>query len=283
MTKVLACIDASLYGASVCDHAAWAATQLNADVQLLHVLDRAPDAIPTDASGSIGLGASEHLLADLAKLDEDRARLRLARGRAILEEAEKRVRDQGVAGVTTLLRHGGLVDTVHEIEADARLVVLGKRGEHADFAKLHLGGSVEQVIRASRLPVLVASREFRPIRKLLIAFDGGASARKAVDFLLSDPAFTAYECHLVHAGKPKADDPHLAWARMRLAEWGGPHHVVERPGEPEAVIEAYAREQDIDLLVMGAWGHSPIRRFIIGSTTTAMIRIANLPVLLFRA
>ncbi|MDY6922863.1 MAG: universal stress protein [Pseudomonadota bacterium] len=282
MTKVLACIDASVYGASVCDHAAWAATQLGADLRLLHVLDRAPDAVPTDGSGSIGLGASEHLLADLARLDEDRARLRLGRGRAILEEAEKRVRGHGVAGVTTLLRHGGLVDTVHACEADARLVVLGKRGEHADFAKLHLGGSVEQVIRASRLPVLVASREFRPIRKLMIAFDGGASSRKAVDFLLSDPALTAYECHLVHAGRPKADDAHLAWARARLAEWGGPHQVVERPGEPEAVIEAYAREEGIDLLVMGAWGHSPIRRFIIGSTTTAMIRIANLPVLLFR-
>jgi nucleotide-binding universal stress UspA family protein len=282
MTKVLACIDASLYGASVCDHAAWAARQLNTGVQLLHVLDRAPDAVPRDVSGSIGLGASEHLLENLAKLDEERGRLRLERGRAILAEAEKRVRDQGVSDVTCLLRHGGLVDTVHEFEEDARLVVLGKRGEHADFAKLHLGGSVEQVVRASKLPVLVASREFRPIRKLLIAFDGGQSSRKAVDFLLSDPAFAAYECHLVHAGKAKADDPHLAWARERLAGWGGPHQVVERPGEPEAVIEAYAREQDMDLLVMGAYGHSPIRRFIIGSTTTAMIRIAKLPVLLFR-
>lgn len=282
MTKILACVDASLYGASVCDHAAWAAAQLKTDVQLLHVLDRAPDAAPTDVSGSIGLGASEHLLASLAKLDEDRGRLRLERGRAILSEAEMRVRKQGVAGVTTLLRHGGLVDTVHEFEADARLVVLGKRGEHADFAKLHLGGSVEQVVRASKLPVLVASREFRPIRRLLIAFDGGPSSRKAVDFLVSDPAFGAYECHLVHAGRPRADDPHLAWARERLSGWGGAHHVVEHSGEPEAVIETYAREHAIDLLVMGAYGHSPIRRFIIGSTTTAMIRIANLPVLLFR-
>ena len=282
MTKVLACIDASLYSASVCDHAIWAATQLKADVQLLHVLDRAPDAVPTDVSGSIGLGASEHLLEKLASLDEQRGRLRMERGRAILDQAEKRVRDQGIAGVTTALRHGGLVDTAHEFVDDARLVVLGKRGEHADFAKPHLGGSVEQVVRASHLPVLVASREFRPIRKLLIAFDGGPSSRKALDFLVSDPALAAYECHLVHAGKPRADDPHLAWARERLSTWGGPHHIEERPGEPEAVIEAYAREHDIDLLVMGAYGHSPIRRFIIGSTTTAMIRIAQLPVLLFR-
>jgi nucleotide-binding universal stress UspA family protein len=282
MTKVLACIDASTYGASICDHAAWAALQLGADVELLHVLDRAPDAVPTDLSGSIGLGASETLLENLVKLDEDRSRLRMERGRVILAEAEKRVRAAGVETVGTRLRHGGLVDNVHELEAEARVVVLGKRGEHADFAKLHLGGSVEQVIRASSLPVLVASRAFRPIRKILIAFDGGASSRKAVDFLLSDPAFRTFECHLLMVGHPKDHEAHLAWAGERLATWGGPHEVDQRPGDPEAVIGAYVKDAGIDLLVMGAYGHSPIRRFIVGSTTTAVIRACLIPVLLFR-
>jgi len=282
MTKVLACIDASTYGASICDHAAWAALQLGADVELLHVLDRAPDAVPTDLSGSIGLGASETLLENLVKLDEDRSRLRMERGRVILAEAEKRVRAQGVANVNSRLRHGGLVDNVHELEAEARVVVLGKRGEHADFAKLHLGGSVEQVIRASSLPVLVAARAFRPIRKILIAFDGGASSRKAVDFLLSDPAFRTFECHLLMVGHPKDHEALLAWARERLATWGGPHEVDQRPGDPEAVIGAYVKDAGINLLVMGAYGHSPIRRFIVGSTTTAVIRACLIPVLLFR-
>ena len=50
MTRVLACIDASVYGASVCDHAAWAARHLRTGVELLHVLDRAPDAVPADLS-----------------------------------------------------------------------------------------------------------------------------------------------------------------------------------------------------------------------------------------
>jgi nucleotide-binding universal stress UspA family protein len=283
MTKVLACIDASTYGASICDHAAWAALQLGADVELLHVLDRAPDAVPTDLSGSIGLGASESLLESLVKLDEDRGRLRMERGRVILAEAEKRVRNQGVANVTSRLRHGGLVDNVHELESEARVVVLGKRGEHADFAKLHLGGSVEQVIRATTLPVLVASRAFRPIRKILIAFDGGASSRKAVEFLVSDPAFGTHECHLVMAGQPRGDyERHLDWVRERMAAWGGAHHIEQRPGDAETVIGSYVAEAGIDLLVMGAYGHSPIRRFIVGSTTTAVVRTCLVPVLLFR-
>jgi len=38
----------------------------------------------------------------------------------------------------------------------------------------------------------------------------------------------------------------------------------------------------INLLVMGAYGHSRIRYLIIGSTTTEMIRTCKIPVLLFR-
>jgi nucleotide-binding universal stress UspA family protein len=33
---------------------------------------------------------------------------------------------------------------------------------------------------------------------------------------------------------------------------------------------------------MGAYGHSPIRNFIVGSTTTEMIRTIHVPVLLVR-
>jgi nucleotide-binding universal stress UspA family protein len=33
---------------------------------------------------------------------------------------------------------------------------------------------------------------------------------------------------------------------------------------------------------MGAYGHSPIREFILGSTTTSLIRTCLVPILLFR-
>lgn len=282
MKKVLACIDGSIYGASVCDHAAWAASQLQTEVELLHVLDRAPDAVRSDLSGSIGLGTSEHLLEKLTQLDEDRARLRLERGRAILEEAEKRILAAGVTSVETRLRHGGLVDNVHELEADARVVVLGKRGEHADFARMHLGGSVEQVVRASQLPVLVASRSFKPINRVLIAFDGGVSSRKAVEFLLSDPRFAAFDVHFVLAGKGRVPDEHLAWLQQRLLGWLGSHTIRQIPGEAETVLSNYVTTEGVDLLAMGAYGHGPIRQFFVGSTTTAMLRACLIPFLLFR-
>ncbi len=280
--KVIACIDTSTYGASVCDHAAWVASLLGLEIELLHVLDRTPDAVRTDLSGSIGLGAQDHLMERLVSLDEERGRLRMERGRALLGAASESLSARGLS-VSTRLRHGGLVDNVTELESDARLVVLGKRGENADFARLHLGGSVEQVVRASTRPVLVASRAFRPIARVALAYDGGASARKAITFLLSEPALKGLEVHVVMAASARPEtEAHIGWAREQLEAWGGTFHIALTPGEPEAVITDYIRERDIDLLAMGAYGHSPIRRFIVGSTTTAMIRGCLVPVLLFR-
>lgn len=283
MSKVLACIDGSVYGASVCDHAAWIATRLDAPVELLHVLHRAPEPGAQDMSGAIGLGAAENLLLDLSRLDEERGRLRMEQGRVILAEAEKRLHAAGIAEVTTRLRHGALVDNVQDLEEDCRLVVIGKRGEHADFASLHLGSSVEKVARASTLPVLVASRAFKPIEKLAIAFDGGASSRKALEFILANPQFSGFACHVVIAGPSDAKHAkHVEWVRGRLAEWGGTHVIESREGAADAVLSAYVKEANIDLLVMGAYGHSPIRQFIVGSTTTEMMRACQIPVLLFR-
>jgi nucleotide-binding universal stress UspA family protein len=42
------------------------------------------------------------------------------------------------------------------------------------------------------------------------------------------------------------------------------------------------QENNINLLMMGAYGHSRIRHLIIGSTTTQILRISNIPVLVFR-
>ena len=43
-------------------------------------------------------------------------------------------------------------------------------------------------------------------------------------------------------------------------------------------LEAHA----VDLLVMGAYGHSRIRSMILGSTTTHLLRTCQVPVLLLR-
>ena len=74
----------------------------------------------------------------------------------------------------------------------------------------------------------------------------------------------------------------LELARTQLQAAGFETSAEVRDGEPDKVIAEIVDQAHIDLLVMGAYGHSQIRHLIVGSTTTAMIRTVTIPVLLFR-
>src|SRR3546814_21152820 len=83
---------------------------------------------------------------ELTRIDEAEGRLAREQGNILLQAAEERLKAAGVRSATCH-RHGGIIETVIEREADADLVVIGKRGASADFAKGHLGSKVERVVR----------------------------------------------------------------------------------------------------------------------------------------
>ncbi|AJD50175.1 MULTISPECIES: universal stress protein [Thalassospira] len=284
MTHLIALIDGSSYSQSVRDLTCWVAERTEASVELMHVLGRrGVGSEPADLSGNLKLGARSALLQELADLDEQKAKLELKRGRLLLEEAKSGLEEAGLSSVTSKLRHGDLIDAIGEFEGDADLIIIGKRGEAADFAKLHLGSNLERVVRSATKPVLVASRAFKPINKFLIAFDGGESAMKAVRHIAGGKLFTGLPCVLLCVGKPtdslqeKLDD-----AATILRKAGYDVDAGFEAGEPEDVIKNRIEADGIDLLIMGAYGHSRIRNLIIGSTTTEMVRSCHVPVMMFR-
>ncbi|WP_417582289.1 universal stress protein [Pelagibacterium sp.] len=280
--KLIALVDGSIYSKSVCENASWLARRAGKPVEILHVIGRR-DTPATDLSGSIALGARSALLADLAELDERRAKLAQQKGRAILEDAKTILVDGGVANVTTRLMTGDIVDTIGDVEGDAEIVVIGKRGEAADFAKMHLGSNLERVVRSSKRPVFVAARSFAEIKAVLVAFDGGQSAMKALDYIATSPVFEGLSVHLLTVGGDSGETrAKLESARAKLAAAGITATSEIKPGQPEAVISQIVESGGIDLLVMGAYGHSRIRSLFIGSTTSEMVRSCKIPVLLFR-
>ncbi len=283
MTKLIALIDGSVYSQSVCDHAAWVASRTGASVELLHVLGRRDaSSEPANLSGNIGIEERTALLEELAALDAQKAKLAQRRGRMILDEAKERLTTAGVTEVSTRLRFGDIVTTTQEIEKDADLIVIGKRGEAADFATLHLGSNLERIVRSSHKPVFVTSRAFKPIKRFLIAFDGGVSAMRAVDHVARSQLFAGLACELLRAGPdvPEARKS-LDNAAALLRAGGYTVRADIEPGQADAVIARRAEADGLGLLVMGAYGHSRIRSLIIGSTTTEMIRSCKIPVMLF--
>ena len=116
----------------------------------------------------------------------------------------------------------------------------------------------------------------------VIAFDGGPSARKAVAYVATSPLFAGMAVHVVMAGRDdKEHRDRLNYASELLSDRDGAHLVL-REGKPEGVIAQEVAASGSQLLVMGAYGHGPLRAMLVGSTTTEMIRSCTIPVLLFR-
>ncbi|MBB3189557.1 universal stress protein [Halomonas cerina] len=281
--QVMAAIDGSQFSEGVCDYAAWASRALDAPLTFLHVVDNHPQTAEADLSGNIGLGSREHLLEELAHLDEQRAKVAQEQGRLMLKAASERAVEAGVVEPRTRQRNGTLVETLSELEDETRLVVLGKRGETAHQDSGHLGSNLERVVRSLHRPILMVPATFKRPEKVMIAFDGSKTTRRGVEMLAKSPLFDGIPVHVMIVGAETGDNrSQLDWALTTLHEAG---HVAEgeiRAGEVEETLRAYKEQHGIDLVVMGAYGHSRIRHLLVGSTTTAVLRKADMPVLLLR-
>lgn len=283
MTHVMACIDNSQSSVAVCDYAAWASQRLDAPLTLLHVLDEEKYPAGADLSGSIGLGSREHLLEELATLDARRARLALEQGQHMLEKARERTVIGGAAIPELKQRHGHLVESLNDLQDDIRLLVIGKVGEDSTRNAHSLGSQIEAVVRTLHRPILITASGYKEPGKVMFAFDGSPTAYKTVQMLAASPLCEGLPLHLVMVGaESESNREALEKARNMLLSSGFVVQAQIRQGEVETALHAYQAEHGIDLLVMGAYGHSRIRQFLVGSTTTTMLRTATVPVLLLR-
>ncbi|MCU8044940.1 MULTISPECIES: universal stress protein [unclassified Shewanella] len=284
MTNVIACIDGSKVTLAVCDASSWAAQQLDTSVTLLHVLDKSAYPIESNLSGNIGLGTREHLLNEMVELEARRGKLALEQGKYMLQDAQTRIVEaQPAVVVETLQRHGDLVETLLEQESHARLVVMGRQGEQHQDQTQAIGSHLENVIRTLKQPILVVMDEFTAPTRFMIAYDSSVTARKALDRVVSSPLLKGLECHLVMV----SDDQSLATAELALVAESliaADFNVVTAvcQGEVQTALEIYQLEHQIDLMVMGAYCHSRIREFFVGSNTTRMISKSHIPLLLLR-
>jgi nucleotide-binding universal stress UspA family protein len=281
MKKLLICTDGSNYSQECCRYGAWLAKKTGATVEILYVTDLRQFEIPTvgDLSGSLGIQPYEAMVVQLRELEDHKSKF-------VEESAMEIFKTEGLADRTEFHHETGLlVDSIEEYADRADLILLGKRGESASFAKEHLGSMLERVVRAVGKPCLVTSRKFKPFNRALIAYDGGKSSRAALEFIKKSELFRSFDLHVVAVDEKHDEDHATAWlaeAEKILKESGISPVCQALSGDVETAISNYVDISEIDLLIAGAYGHSRIREFFIGSTTSELLRLCRIPVLCFR-
>ena len=282
MTQILACIDGSILSTAVCDAGAWASERLEAPLLLLHALEKT-ESPEGNFAGNIGLGSREALLEELTALDEQRSKLALEHGKHMLEQAEARAKEDGAVNIKCMQRHGNLVETLLDMEESTRLYVMGRSGETHESIAHSIGSHLESIVRAVHRPILITLPEFRAPQSFMVAYDGSESVENALTSITDTPLLKGLPCHLVMVGEASAERTQQMQIAAERLEAAG-HEVIRSflDGDVLVKLQSYQQRHQIELMVMGAYGHSRIRQFFVGSTTRKMIAQSDIPLLVLR-
>lgn len=277
---VLSCIDGSSVSEAVCDYAAWAAKNTYRSLELLHIVEHQAGPAISDFSGAIGLGSQEILLNELTEVEQERNRLLIKKGHLILDAAKQRVSKLGINSPQANQRHGSLVESLVELEDKVRLLVVGIRGKEHDQEEAAIGNQLESIIRSLHKPILVVNKDYSEPKRIMLAYDANSACKKALHMIAESRLFKELTCHLVHVGDNATGM--LAEASQVLDGAGIENKTFQLEGKIEEVLPQYQLENNIDLTVMGAFSHSRVRGFLLGSFTAKMLMATNRPLLLLR-
>jgi nucleotide-binding universal stress UspA family protein len=159
---------------------------------------------------------------------------------------------------------------------------MAKKGEHFHLKEGGLLGSVaESVIRHSGKPVMITPDKFREIESMGIAYDGSSSAKKALDFSLdlSKQADWPLTAIIISPDMEKASLLSAQIEEAAQAQETDCEAIILSGKEGEEIIK-FIKEDAVELIVMGAYGHNRLRALLLGSTTTSVINKSPIPVLL---
>ncbi len=278
--RILVCTDGSLSGDVASEFGVGLAHRLEARLTGLHVLDSRmlEGPLMADISGWVGAQPYGSQLQQFREVLEEK-------GNAIIEAFNERCEKAGVQG-EGLIRMGHPSRVIIDEEVRAELVIMGRRGVHADLVGEAMGSTAERVARNSIKPCLVTPSTFQDIRKVMVAYDGSSHASQALHQAIELAAALDVELIILTVaeeedGSRAAEISQEAVTLAEAHECRAVNLVSEESHAAQAII-TNALEQDCDLIVMGAYGHSRIREMILGSTTTYVMTHADKPVMLVR-
>jgi len=254
------------------------ATPSKAHVMGIHVR---PD--PTEVIPYLGEGISASVLQEIMDAARASAAKDAAAARATLDQFAKQNKaptlDSAGLSASFCLRDGPADMVVADEARLSDLVIFPLPGPSGH---VRLREMVETTLLNGRSPILLVPGDRRDIfgSKVLIAWDGGATAARAV--AASIPLLKAagsIEILNVSTGSIETSEMDRLRDYLRLYGLSATEHGVNPGGQAigAALLDTAARA-DAGVLVMGGYGHSRVREFVLGGVTRHVLANARLPV-----
>ncbi|HHO42780.1 MAG TPA: universal stress protein [Epsilonproteobacteria bacterium] len=274
---IVACIDGGKLSQSVCDYGIELAKTHNLPLTLLHIIEKNTYA-KVNLSGAIGLGSRDNLLEELTSEDEQQSKQEVKHGKELLISLKEYASKKGFEDVNLAHRHGLLSESLLDLEREAKVVIIGLKGQDSENKNIPIGKQVENILKSLHIPIILINGSHKPIKKVLIAYDGSNSSKKALDAIVSRPLLGDVQRDIISVNNDQA----LQEAKERLSSANLNANFVLLHGDPVDEITKYQKENQIDLIAMGAFGHGAWHNIIFGSVTHQMLIEASVPLLFLR-
>jgi nucleotide-binding universal stress UspA family protein len=184
-----------------------------------------------------------------------------------------------------------IVETAEDLEAD--LIVIGRKGLSA-IERLFIGNVANQVLRHSRIPILVTKKKSgKPrFKKILVPTDFSEQEEVERDYAWNlakgfDANITLLHILELHDYEfpPRVLDEmldsvlkKLKQRKRREKEDIRINEDVTRAIDAPVGIVDYADTHKIDLIVISTCAQSKLERFFLGSTTEKVISYSHIPI-----
>lgn len=207
-----------------------------------------------------------------------------------VSKAERACNDAGVA-YSSIIEEGIVAQIILNYTVDRDLLFIGQRGSGAEHNSGLLGSNLESVVRQIHRPVLITPHSYRPFVDILAAYDGSFSAIEALHAVvglfdswkpapINGPEAVPHFHLLVVDHDDEVAQTKIERAKDYLHAYHVNYSIVKSNGDPADAILHTAEEMDVDLVAMGAFGHSRVRAMLLGSTTEQVLRRIDRPLLL---
>lgn len=197
-------------------------------------------------------------------------------GKVLLETFAEEGRKEGVKVSIVQIQGVPWKEIVNEADEED-LITVGRRGKKL-IKGVFLSGNAEQIARNAKCPVLLFPDEERNIRKACVAYDGRENAEYALKIAKSLKEVYKYHLFVLSVVENRAQGKELKTKASEIL--GKDFEFFAYTGIPEEKIIEFCKENEIDMLFMGAFGKGPIKEFFLGSVTSFVLHNLNIPTLL---
>jgi nucleotide-binding universal stress UspA family protein len=139
------------------------------------------------------------------------------------------------------------------------------------------------VLKHEPRPVVIAPRKLEPGSSVVVAYSGSPHANRALQAFQSSGLDLGEEVCVLSVGDDLAEATRQADRGVEFLRLHRIHAVTHALGPVDFVEQSVleeVRRRGARLLVMGAYGHSTVREFLLGSITMAVLKESPVPVFL---